>query len=305
MLQASPSAATGGGSPPAGPTRMSSASSTSLTRRLEAPCWSTRRRKTPRTASPDGRNVAVQADDVVRVLNVSTGGPRYDPLEVEYGISGVAWSPNGRWLATVGMAGGDLLGRGYGRHVEHLRTQTAVNRLAWSGGFALSRDRRDRSGTRGRDLEDRATDASPSAPSSCPGDSRRRRWPGVLAGSDRVIAGANGGHAGEGVGHRLEWQVKISIPSVERFGDVAFMPDGSHLLAVGADGRMRLWGLSGPSTERRSGRRWASPRSRSRRWIHRRHAPLHERGRGWEDRLGRTPLRDRRPWLGGRRGLEP
>ena len=81
--------------------------------------------------SPDGRTVAVQAGHVVRVLDVSTGGQRYDPLEVEYGIGGVAWSPNGRWLATVGMAGGSL-DAGTGRHVEHLRTQTAVNRLAWS-----------------------------------------------------------------------------------------------------------------------------------------------------------------------------
>ena len=64
--------------------------------------------------SPDGRTVAVQAGHVVRVLDVSTGGQRYDPLKVEYGIGGVAWSPDGRWLATVGMAGGDLWTRGPG-----------------------------------------------------------------------------------------------------------------------------------------------------------------------------------------------
>src|SRR5262249_1102589 len=82
--------------------------------------------------SPDGRAIAVQRGQAVSDRDLASGEQRFAPLTVAYGISGVAWSPDGRWLATVGMAGADLWSSGTGRHVEHIATQTGVDRLTWS-----------------------------------------------------------------------------------------------------------------------------------------------------------------------------
>jgi WD40 repeat protein len=84
--------------------------------------------------SPDGRAVAIAGGGEALVLDTGSGGAQIPPLAPAYHVDRVAWSPDGRFIATMGFAAAAQVwdatdGRPLGTGPAHTGAITAI---AWS-----------------------------------------------------------------------------------------------------------------------------------------------------------------------------
>lgn len=207
--------------------------------------------------APDGRSIAVAATDVaIMDLEHPTRRPtRLTPVApisgAAYIVSDVAWSPDGRWIATASMSGTDLWDAHSVRHVTHLGGHTAgVASVAWAADPT-------RLVTGGDDGTVRGWEVRPDDVAS----SWTMRAQAVQGGSvdvsvdptgSRVIAAGPGGTVVWAVAHPDDRDATV-LPAVGFYGDVAFLPGDAQVVGVGRGGRLTVWGLATGARDRTLG----------------------------------------------------
>ena len=193
--------------------------------------------------SPNGAAIAVAAETTT-VFDLTTSDARYAPLTRRYGAGSVTWSPDGRYLATMSIAGPDVWDAASGRHLYALPDSPWVEAAVWSADSS-------RLVTSGSEPKITVWRVGPNGP--------REQ---MQLSSTETVGGGVGALAISSNGARVAatsvdedvvkvWDISTSgdrewanIPTVTSFGDVAFMPDGSQVVVAGPHGRVRTWDIA-------------------------------------------------------------
>jgi len=203
------------------------------------------------SVSPDGSAIAVTSGAVV-VIDIESGKELFPPLQPvarsgsDYPVNQVAWSPDGRSIATASVTGnGDVWDAKTGSLRFTLAGHTGfVESVAWAPDFRGLV-------TGGSDGTARVWQIRDGAASQTLILSAREMAGGVRGvafSSDgtRVLAGG-----ADGAGAKI-WDVGpdgdaevASFPGVGFLGDVEFMPDGRRVVAARPNGSLTIWDLEG------------------------------------------------------------
>ena len=192
--------------------------------------------------SPDGGALAV-ATGSTTVIDLNTAQAKYPPLERHFGSGSIAWSPDGRYLSTSGIAGADIWSAKTGRHLYTLPDSFWVETTTWSLDSTTLV-------TAGAEARVTAWDIRPNGSREQLRLSSAETLGGVASialspDGTRVIATSLGADVAKvwdiSPQGDAEW---VNIPTVTEFGDVAFMPDGSRVVAADSRGHVRVWDVT-------------------------------------------------------------
>ncbi len=193
--------------------------------------------------SPDGRYVGVGPGDVW-VYDSETGRSAFHRLRVPFGAGAVAWSPDGRLIATAGLGGVDLWDASTGAHLDSaFGHASGLDVLAWSPDsrqLAVGTEDADEvivfDQADGRLKETETLVAEPTS----------RGVASLAFSSDgrSLVAGAKDRSAVKVWDVTLPGTAEVAIlPSAGGFGDVGFTQGGQGLVSVDEDGFARVHDL--------------------------------------------------------------
>ena len=192
--------------------------------------------------SPDASQLGFWGTGQVSVVDILSEREAFEPLaRTPYDASMPRWSPDGRWIATVGIDGLDIWDASNGAHLHHRRGHASgLGEVAWSHDSSRLATGTDETGDV---IVWRLEGDGPVELLTLSSDPTRSGVADLAFSADGTRLMAASAHEQTikvwdlTLNGEAEW---AAWPSTGYFGDAAFMPDSQGVVAADADGFVRI-----------------------------------------------------------------